>query len=252
AGNLSGFSPIAAATTPDTVPPTAPTGLTPAVISGTQINQSWTASMDNVGVTGYRVERCVGASCTSGFVELTPPPPGPSFSDTGAVPATSYGYRVRARDAAGNLSGFSPIAAATTPAAGDTQPPTAPTGLTPAVISGTQINLSWTASMDNVGVTGYRVERCVGASCTSGFVELTPPPPGPSFSDTGAAPATSYGYRVRARDAAGNLSGFSPIASATTLSPPPPVTGLVAAYGFNEGSGPTVTDASGNNKTGTI
>src|SRR5256885_16889206 len=94
-----------------------------------------------------------------------------------------YGYRVRARDAAGNLSGFSPIAAATTP---DTVPPTAPTGLTPAVISGTQINLSWTASMDNVGVTGYRVERCVGAGCASGFVELTPPPPGPSFSDTGA------------------------------------------------------------------
>src|SRR5439155_708105 len=169
-GNVSGFSPIAAATTPDTVPPTAPTGLTPAVISGTQINLSWTASMDNVGVTGYRVERCVGASCTSGFVELTRAEERRGGSDSGAVPATSYGYRVRARDAAGNLSGFSPIAAATTP---DTVPPTAPTGLTPAVISGTQINLSWTASMDNVGVTGYRVERCVGASCTSGFVELT-------------------------------------------------------------------------------
>src|SRR5439155_734879 len=110
---------------PDTTAPTTPAALTATPMSSSQINLSWTASMDNVGVTGYRVERCVGASCTSGFVELTPAPPGPSFSDTGAVPATSYGYRVRARDAAGNLSGFSPIAAATTP---DTGPPTAPSG----------------------------------------------------------------------------------------------------------------------------
>src|SRR2546429_6522145 len=86
---------------------------------------------------------------------------------TCALPiSTSYGYRVRARDAAGNLSGFSPIAAATTP---DTVPPTAPTGLTPAVISGTQINLSWTASMDNVGGTGHRAEPCTAAACTSGL-----------------------------------------------------------------------------------
>src|SRR5207253_3030096 len=202
--------------------------LTPAVISGTQINLSWTASMDNVGVTGYRVERCVGASCTSGFVELTPAPPGPSFSDTGAVPATSYGYRVRARDAAGNLSGFSPIAAATTP---DTVPPTAPTGLTPAVISGTQSKRRCTAQVDNVGVTGYRVERCVGASCPSCFVVPNTPLFRSSFSDTGAVPTTSYGYRVRASDAAGNLSGFSPIAAATTPDTVPPTapTGLTPA-----------------------
>ena len=45
----------------------------------------------------------------------------------------------------------------------DTQPPTAPTGLTATAVSATQINLNWTASTDNVGVTGYRVERCQGA-----------------------------------------------------------------------------------------
>jgi hypothetical protein len=47
-----------------------------------------------------------------------------------------------------------------TPISGaDTQPPTAPSNLTATAISGSQINLSWTASTDNVGVTGYRVER---------------------------------------------------------------------------------------------
>src|SRR5467141_311440 len=42
---------------PDTTPPTAPTNLTATAASATQINLSWTASTDNVGVTGYRVER---------------------------------------------------------------------------------------------------------------------------------------------------------------------------------------------------
>src|SRR5205807_1496960 len=133
-------------------------------------------------------------------------------------------------------------------------PPTPPTGLTPTVVSSTQINLSWTAPTDTVGVTGYRVERCAGAGWAS-FAQvaaLTGPPPVPSAGDSGLSPATSYSYRVRATDLAGNLSGYSEVASATTLSPPPPVTGLVAAYGFNEGSGPTVTDSSGNNNTGTI
>ena len=46
-----------------------------------------------------------------------------------------------------------------TPAAADTTPPTVPTGLAATVISSTQINLSWTASTDNVGVTGYQVFR---------------------------------------------------------------------------------------------
>ncbi len=49
----------------------------------------------------------------------------------------------------------------------DTQPPTAPSNLTAAVASNTQINLSWTASTDNVGVTGYRVEQCQGSGCST-------------------------------------------------------------------------------------
>ena len=64
-----------------------------------------------------------------------------------------------------------------------------------------------------------------------------------------SAPSTSYSYRVRASDAAGNLSSYSNIAGAST---PATATGLVAAYAFDEGSGTTVADASGNGHTGTI
>jgi fibronectin type 3 domain-containing protein len=199
-------------TPPDTTPPTAPGNLVATAASLTQINLSWTASTDDVGVTGYRVERCQGAGC-SNFTQIATPT-GTSFNNMSLTPSTSYSYRVRATDAAGNLSGFSNTASATTQA--DTTPPTAPTNLTATAASSAQINLSWTASTDNVGVTGYRVERCQGAGC-SNFTQIAAPA-GTSFNDTGLTASTSYSYRVRATDAAGNLSGYSNTATATTPS----------------------------------
>ncbi len=92
---------------------------------------------------------------------------------------------------------------------GDTTPPTAPANLT-ATASGSQINLSWTASTDNVGVTGYLVERCQGASCAN-FAQIATPTT-TTYSDVSLAPG-SYSYRVRATDAAGNLSTYSNVAT---------------------------------------
>ena len=112
----------------DTTPPTAPSTLT-ATASGTStINLSWTASTDNVGVTGYRIERCLGASCTN-FAQIATST-GTTFSNTGLTASTTYRYRVLANDAAGNLSVYSPIATATTASGADTTPPSAPAGLT--------------------------------------------------------------------------------------------------------------------------
>ena len=215
AGNNSGYSNSASATTPaaaDTTPPTAPTNLAATAASATQINLSWTASTDNVGVTGYKVERCSVAGCAN-FVQIATPT-GITFNDTGLTASTSYSYRVRANDAAGNNSAYSNTASATTPAAADTTPPTAPTNLTATAASTTQINLSWTASTDNVGVTGYKVERCSGAACAN-FVQIATPT-GITLNDTGLTASTSYSYRVRANDAAGNNSAYSNTASATT------------------------------------
>jgi chitodextrinase len=100
-------------------------------------------------------------------------------------------------------------------AAPDTQPPTAPGGLTAVPASGSQINLVWMAATDDVGVTGYFVERCQGAGCFA-FAQIATVS-GTSFNDTGRLSNTSYSYRVRATDAAGNLGPYSNVASAATL-----------------------------------
>ena len=110
---------------------------------------------------------------------------------------------------------------ATTAAPPDTTPPSTPTGLVATAISSTQINLMWTASTDNVGVTGYKVERCSGAGC-SNFAQIAASASN-SFNDTGLAPSTSYSYRVRATDAAGNVSPASTPSSATTAASGGPI-----------------------------
>src|SRR5437773_99849 len=101
--------------------------------------------------------------------------------------------------------------AGTTPSV-DTTPPSTPTGLTAAAAGSTGANLSWSASTDNVGLTGYIVRR-------NGVQVATPATT--SFADTGLSAATTYSYTVAARDAAGNLSPNSASASVTTPPPSP-------------------------------
>ena len=209
----------------DTTAPSAPSSLTATPASGTQINLSWTASTDNVGVTGYQVERCQGAGCSS-FALITTAT-GTTYNDTGLTAGTSYTYRVRATDAPGNLSAYSNTATQTTTPP-DTTPPDPPTNLRASVASTTQINLSWEIPADNVGVTGYQVERCQGAGCTN-FTVIDPAVVTNAFYDIGLSAGTSYTYRVRATDAPGNLSAYSDTATQTTTSPdttPPAVSSV--------------------------
>jgi glucose/arabinose dehydrogenase/fibronectin type 3 domain-containing protein len=250
-GNLSDYSAIASATTPappDTTAPTAPSGLTATANGIDRIDLAWTAATDDVAVTAYRIERCTGASCTS-FTQIGTAT-GTSFSNAGLAPSTSYRYRVRAADAAGNLSGYSSVATATTEGVPDTTPPGAPSGLTTTAASREQVNLAWTEATDNVGVEGYRVERCLGAGCTD-FAEVAAPA-GESYQDTGLSSSTTYRYRVRALDAAGNLGAYTSVEEATTDAAPPSPSGLVGAWAFGEGVGLTTSDSSGNENTGTI
>ena len=214
--------------TVDATAPSIPTGLSATAISPTQINLSWTASTDNVAVTGYKIFRNSVQVGTAA---------GTSYSDTGLTPSTAYTYTVSAYDAAGNGSAQSVSAGATTQAIPDTTAPSIPTGLSATAISPTQINLSWTASTDNVAVTGYKIFRNSVQVGTAA---------GTSYSDTGLTPSTAYTYTVSAYDAAGNNSSQSSSANATTPS------GLVGHWAFNEGSGITAADSSGNGNTGTV
>jgi cellulose 1,4-beta-cellobiosidase len=91
----------------------------------------------------------------------------------------------------------------------DTTAPSVPTGLTAGTTTSTSVPLSWTASTDNVAVTGYDVYRgttLVGTSTTT------------SYTVTGLSAATAYSFTVRAKDAAGNVSNASSAVSATTQS----------------------------------
>ncbi|HXD23802.1 MAG TPA: LamG-like jellyroll fold domain-containing protein [Gemmatimonadaceae bacterium] len=251
AGNLGSYSNAASAMTQappgDRTPPTAPSAASATSTSSSQVNVSWTASTDDTAVTGYRVERCAGAGCTN-FTQIATPT-GTTFSDSSLAAATTYRYQVRATDAVGNLSGYSNIATATTQAASDTQAPTTPGSASASTLSSTQISVTWSAATDNVAVTSYPVERCSGASCTN-FAQIGAPA-GTSYSDSSLTPATTYRYRVRAKDAAGNLSQYSGIVNATTTSASPGA-GPVAAYNFDEGAGSTLTDVSGNSNTGAV
>ncbi len=207
AGNVSPISSSASATTraaPDTTAPSTPTGLTANAVSASQINLSWSASTDNVAVTGYRVFR--------GGVLLITLGNATTFQNTGLTASTAYSYRVQAIDAAGNVSAQSTAASATTPVAADTIAPSTPTGLTANAVSASQINLSWSASTDNVAVTGYRVRRNGTLLTTLGNVT--------TYQNTGLAASTTYSYSVRALDAAGNVSPISSLASATTRAAP--------------------------------
>ena len=101
---------------------------------------------------------------------------GTTFSDPGLGASTSYSYRVRAKDAAGNLGPYSTVASATT--LPDSTPPTGPASLSASAFSSSRIDLTWSAATDDVAVTGYLIERCQGTGCSSFAQIAAPPEPG--------------------------------------------------------------------------
>jgi len=205
AGNASAPSPALSVSMPmpilDTVPPSAPSALSASGLTTTSLTLSWTASADNVGVAGYRMYRD-GALVAS--------PSATTVSITGLAAGTTYAFTVAAFDAAGNVSALSSALSVSTPAV-DSASPSAPTGLAATGLTATSLTLSWSASTDNVGVTGYRVYR---------DAVLVASPAGTSVAITGLVPATLYSFTVAAVDAAGNASTPSaPLAVTTSAAP---------------------------------
>ncbi|MFC8226210.1 discoidin domain-containing protein [Streptomyces sp. NPDC057287] len=178
--------------TGDTQAPTAPSGLALTEPATGQIKLTWSASSDNTGVTGYDVyaNNTLLTSVAGGVT---------TFTDTRPASET-VSYYVRAKDAAGNQSGNSNTVTRTGDS-GDTQAPTAPSGLAFTEPATGQIKLTWSASSDNKGVTGYDVyANNVLRKSVAGDVT--------TYTDTQSA-ATTVSYVVRAKDAAGNVSGAS-------------------------------------------
>lgn len=175
----------------DSQAPTVPGGVSGGSLALTSFTLGWSAATDNVGVTAYEVMR--GAD-SLGTTTTT------SINVTGLTAGTAYAMKVRARDAAGNWSAWSAPVSVTTLADGSA--PTSPAGLVASNIATTSFTLRWSAATDNIGVVAYEVVR---DSTVSTVAE------GPSLTITGLAPGTSYAMKVRARDAASNWSGWSPV-----------------------------------------
>ncbi len=119
-------------------------------------------------MTGYLVERCQGASC-SNYAQIGTAS-GTSYPDSGLTASTTYRYRVRATDAAGNLSGYSTVVNATTLAVPDTTPPSVtistPTSAANYSTSSTPLSIGGSAA-DNVGVTQVSWSNDRGGSGTA-------------------------------------------------------------------------------------
>jgi len=182
----------------DTIAPSRPLALNALIASASQINLSWTASTDNVGVTGYNIYNknvLIGTSTSTNFV------------NTGLTLNTKYKYKVVALDAAGNRSHKSKIEVITL-VSPDVTAPSIPVALMATVMSSKQINLNWSNSKDNVKTTAYNIYRNNVLIATSSKS---------MFQDTSLASSTLYTYRISALDAAGNVSAQSVVITATTL-----------------------------------
>jgi chitodextrinase len=196
----------------DTTPPSTPGNLNASAVSTSQINLSWSASSDDTAVTGYKIFRATEAGALTYLTTVAASTT--SFQSTGLSAATSYTYKVQAFDASNNVSALSSSATARTQSPADATAPSTPTGLVAAAASSTRIDLTWTASTDNVGVSDYKIFRGTAGAAPTYLTTVAGTTT--SFSNTGLTASTSYTYKVQALDAAGNASALSSAATTST------------------------------------
>jgi len=235
------YSNTADATTLATKPGT-PKNLSAAAVSSTLISLNWEDTSNNE--TGFEIESSPDGQVFTKIGDTVAN--ATSFENTGLKPNTTYYYRIRAVNSAGQ-SPYSNTADATTKKSPVT-PPSAPTGLAASAVSSSQINLKWTDASDNE--TGFEIERSLDGKT---FTKLTDVAANSgSYENTGLQPETKYYYRIRAINSAGP-SAYSNTVDATTLkaavtSPTAP-TGLSASAVSSSQINLKWTDAS-DNETG--
>ncbi|WP_051398114.1 fibronectin type III domain-containing protein [Runella limosa] len=200
----SSYTNVADATTqaPPVTIPRPPSSLTATATSSSQINLAWTDNASDE--TGFEIERSTDGTNFAKIVDVGANTT--SYSNTGLSASTRYWYRVRAKNSAG-ASSYTNVSDATTSLA----VPVAPTNLTAELADYDQIRLTW-GTLSNV--TNVLVER--STSPNTGFAQITQQPAtNTSYVDLGLNEQTTYYYRIRLSNAAGN-SGYSNVVSVTT------------------------------------
>ena len=232
AGNASASSNTINVTTPDTQAPSIPANLSASAITQTSLTLNWNASTDNIGVTGYDVYQD-NVKINTSLLTST------SFDVTGLTSSTSYAFYIKAYDAAGNNSSSNP-SNFTTSAPPDLEAPSAPSGLASSNLTATAVTLTWTASTDNVAVTGYDVYRN-GIKINVSAVTTT------SYNVSGLTPSTAYSFYVTAFDAAGNFSANSNTVNLNTPAVPGcSGTGSINYQRWNNITGTTIASLTSN------
>lgn len=204
AGNSGSSAIVSVTTSNDTVAPS--TSITSpasgATVSGTvAVNAEAT---DDVGVARVEIyldgalkQTCTASPCSWSW-------------NTAASSNGSHNLQSKAFDAAGNNGNSATVTVTANNV--DAQPPTAPANLV-ATGGKKRVDLTWTASTDNIGVTGYRVYRATAAAGPFTQIATTTTT---SYGDNGLAMRVTFYYYVVATDAAGNVSPASNTDSATT------------------------------------
>ncbi|KAA3659176.1 MAG: M6 family metalloprotease domain-containing protein [Calditrichaeota bacterium] len=187
-----------------TTTPTAPSGLA-ATANGASVDLTWTDNANDEA--GFRIER---KKASGVFMEVGVAVAGAtSYSDLGLEAFTTYTYRVRAYNGAGNSNASNESSATTAQAQ---QPPAAPSALSVTDARNTEIDLSWTDNASDED--GFKIERKTGAGT---FAEIaTVGADMTSHTDTGLSPSTTYSYRVRAYNSGGNSAYSNEASGATT------------------------------------
>ena len=180
--------------------PPRPPQLTCTVASPTSVTLNWGAA---AGATSYQIERATsGAFAQVGTSTTT------SFTNTGLTTNTAYQYRVRAANSAGTSHA---VDGRHLHPGQHRQPPGTPGTPTTSAVTASSVTLNWAASTGTV--TNYQVERATGATSTT-FTQVGTSTT-TSFTNTALAASTTYRFRVRATNSAGN-SAYSGIVNVTT------------------------------------
>lgn len=169
------------------------------------VTLAWDPNLPSENVTHYLASWRTALTAET----FVPVPSGTQSTLTGLPLGQRVFFKVYAVNANGRSDGSNEVFK-DLPAPPDTTAPSAPASLTGSAASSSQINLSWTASTDNVAVASYEVRE------HENHVAIVPGAQ-TSYSVTGLQPNTTHTYAVRALDAAGNLSIDSPNAVVTTL-----------------------------------
>src|SRR5882672_3056514 len=225
--------------TADTTPPTVSLN---APASGATVTGSVTVAAnasDNVGVAGVQF-RLDGAGLGA---EDTAAPFSASWTTTAAANG-SHTLTAVARDAAGNYTTSAPVTI--TVANADVTPPLISAIVTSGITS-SGATIAWTTDEPSDSQVEYGPTTAYGGS--TALVTTLQTTHAAILS--GLTPGTLYHYRVKSRDAAGNL-GTSANSTFTTLGSAPPPSGPIGSWSFSEGSGTVAADSSGNGLDGTL